>query len=103
MLIAKPDPSEQKDIVGILDAIDRKIELHRKKRAVLDELFKPLLHQLITGAIRVADLDLSALDAAPSVMPGLVPGIHENKDVDGRDAPGHDNQVGAFPTAEAAQ
>ena len=41
--------------------MDRKIDLHRRKRAVLDELFKTLLHKLMTGEIRVADLDLSAL------------------------------------------
>lgn len=55
---------EQDDIVTILDAIDRKIDLHRKKRAVLEELFQALLHKLMTGEIRVADLDLSALGAA---------------------------------------
>jgi len=42
-------------------AIDRKIDLHRKKRAVLEELFKALLHKLMTGERRVGDLDLSAL------------------------------------------
>ena len=52
---------EQAEIVAILDAIDRKIDLHRRKRVVLDELFKTLLHKLMTGEIRVADLDLSAL------------------------------------------
>jgi type I restriction enzyme S subunit len=31
---------------------------------VLDELFKSLLHKLMTGEIRVADLDLSAFEAA---------------------------------------
>ena len=56
--------AEQCDIVGILAAIDRKIELHRNKRAVLDELFTALLHKLITGEIRVGDLDLSALTPA---------------------------------------
>lgn len=55
---------EQRDIVAVLDAIDRKIDLHRKKRAVLDELFKALLHKLMTGEIRVADLDMSALAPA---------------------------------------
>jgi type I restriction enzyme S subunit len=58
------DPSEANEIVAILDAIDRKIDLHRKKRTVLDELFKALLHNLMTGEIRVADLDLSALAPA---------------------------------------
>src|SRR5690606_37537745 len=50
-----PTLDEQREIVAILDAIDRKIELHRRKRAVLDELFKALLHKLMTGEIRVAD------------------------------------------------
>jgi type I restriction enzyme S subunit len=54
--------AEQSEIVTILDAIDRKIDLHRQKRAVLEELFKALLHKLMTGEIRVADLDLSALE-----------------------------------------
>ena len=55
---------EQKEIVAILDALDRKIALHRQKRAVLEELFQSLLHKLMTGEIRVADLDLSALSPA---------------------------------------
>ena len=54
-----PTLSEQREIVAILDAIDRKIDLHRRKRAVLDDLFKALLHRLMTGEIRVADLDLA--------------------------------------------
>lgn len=61
-----PTLDEQREIVAILDAIDRKIDLHRRKRAVLDELFKALLHKLMTGEIRVADLDLSALSPDPS-------------------------------------
>lgn len=56
-----PTLNEQREIVAILDAIDRKIDLHRRKRAVLDALFNALLHKLMTGEIRVADLDLSAL------------------------------------------
>jgi type I restriction enzyme S subunit len=55
------DPDEASEIVAILDALDRKIALHRQKRAVLEELFQSLLHKLMTGEIRVADLDLSAL------------------------------------------
>lgn len=62
-----PTLDEQREIVAILDAIDRKIDLHKRKRAVLDELFKALLHKLMTGEIRVADLDLSAL--APAKTP----------------------------------
>lgn len=58
-----PSREEQQDIVAILDTIDRKIDLHRRKKAVLEELFKSLLHKLMTGEIRTAELDLSALPA----------------------------------------
>jgi len=53
---------EQNEIVAILDAIDRKIDLHRRKCAVLDELFKSLLHKLMTGEIISSDLDLPEVD-----------------------------------------
>lgn len=59
-----PSLDEQHEIVTILDAIDRKIDLHRKKREVLEELFESLLHKLMTGEIAVSDLDLSALSPA---------------------------------------
>ena len=44
---------------GILEAIDNKAELHRRKRTMLEELFKALPHKLMTGEIRVGSLDLS--------------------------------------------
>ena len=59
--VPKTSSPEQAEIVAILDAIDRKIDLHRRKHAVLDELFKALLHKLMNGEISTADLDLSAL------------------------------------------
>ncbi len=66
LLIPQSRPDEQRKIVAILDAIDRKIDLHRRKRAVLDDLFKALLHKLMTREIRVGDLGLSAFS---SVLP----------------------------------
>ena len=66
-IYATRDKDEQKKITKILDPIDRKIDLHKKKRAVLDALFRALLHKLMTGEISVADLDLSALDKQASV------------------------------------
>jgi type I restriction enzyme, S subunit len=65
LIIGLPSLSEQQEIVVILDAIDRKINLHKQKRAVLDELFKSLLHKLMTGEVRVTDLDLSVLGLTP--------------------------------------
>jgi type I restriction enzyme S subunit len=64
-IITWPELDEQRDIVEILDGIDRKIELHEDKRGVLERLFKALLHKLITGQIRMADLDRSALSQTP--------------------------------------
>lgn len=64
--IKLPLPSrldEQHEIVAILDSIDRKIDLHRRKRAVLDDLFKTLLYKLMTGEIRSTNLDLLPLTA----------------------------------------
>ena len=58
-----PTLGEQREIVTILDAIDRKIDLHQRKRAVLEELFKVLLHKLMTGEIRVGDLDITKLSS----------------------------------------
>ena len=50
-----PALDEQRESVAILEAIDRKIDLHRRKRAVLDDLFKALLYKLMTGEIRVGE------------------------------------------------
>jgi type I restriction enzyme S subunit len=55
------DPDEAKEIVAILHTLDRKIDLHQKKRELLEDLFESLLHKLMTGEIAVSDLDLSAL------------------------------------------
>ena len=48
-----PSLEEQHEIVTILDAIDRKIDLHRRKHALLEDLFKTLLHKLMTGQIEI--------------------------------------------------
>ena len=57
VLLPLPTIDEQQNIAAILDAIDRKIDLHRRKRSVLEELFEALLHNLMTGKIRVGELD----------------------------------------------
>ncbi len=64
VLFTSTNPDEQVEIATILDAVDRKIDLHQKKRKVLEELFESLLHKLMTGEIAVSDLDLSALSPA---------------------------------------
>ncbi len=59
-----PSLDEQTKIANVLNQINEKIALHRRKRVVLEELFEVLLHKLMTGEIDVNDLDLSALQPA---------------------------------------
>lgn len=59
-----PSPEEQDEIVSALDAVDAKANLHARQRDALSALFRTLLHQLMTGQLRVHDLDLAALEPA---------------------------------------
>lgn len=58
------DTREQTEIVEILDAIDEKLTLHKRKRDLLDDLFETLLNALMSGQVSASDLDLTALDEA---------------------------------------
>lgn len=64
VLFPLPVIDEQREIVAVLDTIDCKIDLHRRKCAVLQELFKALLHDLMTGEIRVEELSLGEITDA---------------------------------------
>jgi type I restriction enzyme S subunit len=64
--ISFPDRREQAATVAALGAVDAKASAHARSAAAFNDLFRTLLHQLMTAEIRVHDLDLSALD-------GLVP------------------------------
>ena len=69
--IPVPPMDEQQEIVAVLDAIDHKINLHRRKHAVLDDLFKALLHKLMAREVRVEGLNL--VEMFGSVVPGSIP------------------------------
>jgi type I restriction enzyme S subunit len=56
--IPLPSLNEQKKISDILSAIDNKIEAEENKKQTLESLFKTLLSLLMTGKIRVKDLDI---------------------------------------------
>lgn len=58
--ISWPDKEEQARIVEVIESIDQKIELHKKRRAVLEDLFGSLLLKLMTGDLSIADLELTA-------------------------------------------
>jgi len=49
------DIEEQKKIADILDATVKKIEAELNRKAALQELFKSMLHQLMTGQIRLKE------------------------------------------------
>ena len=51
--IPLPPLDEQREIARILQAVDAKIAAEQARRAALEELFKSLLHELMSGRIRV--------------------------------------------------
>ena len=55
-----PTIEEQKQIAQILQTVDRKIENAKKKKEALQDLFKTMLHKLMTAQIRVKDLEIPA-------------------------------------------
>ncbi len=64
------DLDEQHEIAAALTAIDHKLAHHQKKRAALNDLFQTLLHKLMTGEIRVADIDIDTSEiTAPQGVP----------------------------------
>lgn len=50
---------DQQQIATAILTVDTKCECHRKMRTALTDLFRTLLHQLMTAQIRVRDLDLA--------------------------------------------
>jgi type I restriction enzyme S subunit len=56
-----PATSEQIEIGHQLTAVDERIEIIHAKKNLLEELFRTLLHQLMTGQTRVKEIDLPRL------------------------------------------
>lgn len=54
-----PLPVQQK-IASILSAVDKKIEAEENKKKALEDLFKTLLHNLMTAKIRVNQLEVTS-------------------------------------------
>lgn len=57
-----PARDEQREIADMLTALEQKEQLHIRKRQTINDLFRTLLHQLMTAQIRVHELDLSFLE-----------------------------------------
>ncbi len=58
LTIPLPPLPEQHQIAHILSIVDNKIEVEERRKATLKELFKTMLHKLVTGAIRVKDVNV---------------------------------------------
>ena len=58
ILIPFPPLEEQKKIANILLTIDNKISLEENRKDLLEKLFKTMLNKLMTGQIRVKDLNV---------------------------------------------
>jgi type I restriction enzyme S subunit len=58
-----PSPSEQREIAGLLQTLDAKIAHHEARQGLLRELFRTLLHDLLTARRRVTALELNALQS----------------------------------------
>ncbi len=56
--IPLPPLPEQREIARILQAVDARIAAEQARRAALETLFKSLLHQLMTGKVRVNHLGI---------------------------------------------
>lgn len=53
-----PDEGERREIVAALDAIEKKLDALQAKRRLFEDLFRTLLHQLMTAQVRVNGVDL---------------------------------------------
>ena len=58
LLIPLPPLPTQQKIASMLSAIDEKIEAEENKKKALEDLFKTLLHNLMTAKIRVNSLEV---------------------------------------------
>lgn len=53
------DENEQEIIFTSIDAVQNKLQHHKRKKEVYEHLFKTLLNELMTGAIRVNDIQFN--------------------------------------------
>jgi len=57
-LLQLPPLQIQHEIARILSIVDKKIEVEENRKGLLQELFKTMLHKLMTGQLRVKDLEV---------------------------------------------
>lgn len=60
--IALPPLDEQKEIASTLQAVDKKLEIENAKRDYFSHLFKTMLNNLMTGQVRIKDINFGDTD-----------------------------------------
>ena len=60
-IVVPPTKDEETEIAEYFTAVDAKIEVHMRRKVLLTDLFRSLLHQLMTAQIRVDRLDPSEI------------------------------------------
>jgi type I restriction enzyme S subunit len=73
LLVPIPSEAEQREIAALLATLDAKIAHHEAKQTLLRELFRTLLHDLLTARRRVTTLDLPDHFADPTKMVPATP------------------------------
>jgi type I restriction enzyme S subunit len=70
-LLPLPPLDEQREIARMLQAVDAKIAAEQARRAALEELFKSLLHELMSGRLRLPNIvgRQRSRDSAPNADP----------------------------------
>jgi len=61
---SKPSIEEQKSIADTFKALDKKLSYYLKKKNTLTSLFRTLLHELMTGARRVHEIEFEKMPEA---------------------------------------
>ncbi len=56
--IPLPPLPEQQEIARLLKTVDKKIDVEERKKVTLEELFRTMLHKLMTGEIRLEDIEV---------------------------------------------
>ncbi len=59
-IVPVPSTQEQREIARMLSSVDKKIEAEENRKPSLQALFKTMLHQLMTGKVRVRDSEATA-------------------------------------------
>ncbi len=57
-----PELDEQGQITYVLQTVDERLSKHTRRYGLLEDLFRTLLHQLMTGKVRIHELELGSLE-----------------------------------------